>query len=274
MLLQPTPFAAALADRSLRDLLPTTLSSADLATLPAEIRSRSLFSARVPYARHLSTLDRLIGQILDPSASSGPGDYMNEALARKLLRESLDDLGYAPDPAEAGGLKDLRSESRIRLQVKMGVDMARSHGQWTLTQDPDVLNEFPAWRFLPSLAAKPRGDSFWRARWSQAGLPQPQGKLVALKTDPGWRALSAFGLPYPPFDYGSTRDVEEVDRAEAEALGLIASDTRLQGQRTAFDEGLQAQLPEPSPPLLEAILRAMPGARFVDGVLTALGSVA
>jgi hypothetical protein len=45
--------------------------------------------------------------------------------------------------------------------------------------------------------------------------------MVALKTSPIWAALSAFGRPWPPFDWGSGMGLDDVDREEAESLGLL-----------------------------------------------------
>jgi hypothetical protein len=37
----------------------------------------------------------------------------------------------------------------------------------------------------------------------QAGGQIFGGRMIALKSDPIWTAISAFGTPYPPFDYNS-----------------------------------------------------------------------
>jgi hypothetical protein len=271
----PTRFIEAIADRAGRRVLLNNLSSEDLARLPVQIRQRAVFSARASNARHVSELDSLIKRIVSPDelpdgTARGPGEYMNEARARELLRQVLAEEGYQPDPAEAGTLKDLSSEVRIRVQLQTSTGLAFGYGQWKQGQDDDVLNEFPAWRLLPSVASSPRPDGYWRARWREAGLPLPQGQLVALKSDPGWARLSRFGLPYPPFDYGSTREVEDVDRDEAEALGLVTAGDVLQGASKPFDADLQAPLPETSEALQAAILASMPGARIEAGVLVGL----
>jgi magnesium transporter len=62
MFSSPTAFPDAIRGLTRRGALPTTLSSAELDALPADIRVRALFSARVSNAQHLSTLDRLLAQ--------------------------------------------------------------------------------------------------------------------------------------------------------------------------------------------------------------------
>ena len=267
ILLAPVPFSEAIADRAVRSLLPTSLSSSELMQLSPEIRRRAVFSAKVADASHLSTLDRLISQIINPS--DVPGAYMNEPRARELLRAHLADTGYQPDAP--GAITDLASTQRIRLQLNMGVGMANGYGQAVLSNDPDALDSFPGWRFLPSFADDPRPDSYWLNRWQAAGLPGPFGSdYVALKGDPGWSRLSVFGTPYPPFAWNSMRQVEDVERSTCESYGLLQPGDKppaipLQERRT-----LTASLPEPAPDLLSAILDSFSAAKFVNGILSAL----
>ena len=64
----------------------------------------------------------------------------------------------------------------------------------------------------------------WAGIWHAHGGAFYDGRMVALKGDPVWVAISRFGLPYPPFDYNSGMGVEDVAHDEAVALGLIAED--------------------------------------------------
>jgi hypothetical protein len=62
-----------------------------------------------------------------------------------------------------------------------------------------------------------------------------QSPCIALKTSPIWTALSAFGHPYPPFDWGSGMDVRDVSADRAIELGLISRD-ELKGQVRQMEE--------------------------------------
>jgi hypothetical protein len=276
ILLTPATFEEALADRALRGLLPSNLSAADLMRLDPLIRKRAIFSARVPSARHLSVLDRIIGMILNPDVGPDgeprqPGQYMNETRARLLLRDSLESLGYAPAPGTEGGLTDLSSEMRIRVQLDIPIAFARNYGHAVQTNDPAVLDQFPGQRLLPSYADEPRSTLWWTRRWKEAGLPGPFGSdFVALKSDPGWARLSIFGYPYPPFDWGSKREVEDVDRETCEAYNLIQPGETPAPMDLGESNPLVASLPSGSPDLMAAILRQFPDATFTDGVLTQL----
>jgi hypothetical protein len=98
---------------------------------------------------------------------------------------------------------------------------------WDWTAQRDTFIRFAQRRALgPSTAAAPRSEAEWRDRWMVAGgSVQWRGAtrvaMAALKTSPVWLALSRFGTPWPPFDFGSTRELLDLDRGEAQSLGLL-----------------------------------------------------
>ncbi len=276
ILLDPVTFAEALQDRDVRALLPTSLTSEEIMALDPMIRKHGVFSAKVEDARHLTVLDNIIGMVLDPEhnpdgSKRQPGQYMNEARARELLRAHLEQIGYQPAEGEAGGIKDLRSEARIRMQIDYPVSFARNFGHSKQMNDPAIIDEFPGQRLLPSYAMEPRDDGWWLARWKAAGLPGPFGSdWVALKSDPGWAVLSIFGYPFAPFAWGSKRETEAVDRETCEAYGLIKPGESVQPMDLGENNPLVASLPDGSPDLMSAILAQFPEASFSDGILTQL----
>jgi len=275
ILLAPITFDEAIADRDVRSLLPNSLNSDQLMQLDPAIRNRAAFSAKVDSTRHLTVLDNINRMIIDPEHNPDgtarvPGQYMNEARARSLLRSHLEQLGYEPDPADIGSIKDLRSERRIRLQLEMPVSFARNYGHASQMNDPDILDAFPGQRLLPSYAAQPRPSTFWSRRWKAAGLPGPFGTdYVALKSDPGWSRLGIFGNPYPPFYWGSRREVEDVERSICEDYGLIQP-TETPEPMPLPERPATASVPEASPDLMASILSQFPDATFKDGILTQL----
>jgi len=111
----------------------------------------------------------------------------------------------------------------------------------------------------------------WRQRWRAAGGKFPGGRMVALKTSPVWVNLSRFGNPWPPYDYSSGMGVMDIDRAEAERLGLLTPEQRLTPEPLPFPEVAEARLPglEEMPELQEAVLKAFgPGASFEGDTLS------
>ena len=276
ILLSPITFTDALHDRAVRALLPNSLNSNQLMELDPAIRNRAAFSAKVDSTRHLTVLDNISSMIIDPEhnpdgSQRQPGQYMNEARARALLRAHLEQLGYEPAPGDEGTIKDLRSTRRIRLQIEMPVSFARNYGHAAQMNDPAILDEFPGQRLLPSYANEPRPDTFWSRRWKAAGLPGPFGSdYVALKSDPGWMRLGIFGNPYPPFYWGSRREVEAVERNLCEEYGLIQP-AETPEPMPLPERPIQSTIPEAaSETLMQAILAKFPDATFKDGVLTQL----
>ena len=79
---------------------------------------------------------------------------------------------------------------------------------------------FPAQEFI-RVAQRLHSRADWTARWTAAGGRLYGGRMAALVTDPVWARVSRFGLPYPPFDYGSGMGVRPVPRREAVRLGVI-----------------------------------------------------
>jgi hypothetical protein len=91
----------------------------------------------------------------------------------------------------------------------------------------------------------------WPTRWEEVGgdfypgdADYPEGRMIALKNDPIWEALSAFGLPYAPFDYNSGMDLRDIDREEAIELGILDEDETIEPEEMGLNEGLEAHIGE------------------------------
>ena len=93
--------------------------------------------------------------------------------------------------------------------------------------------------------------------------------MIARKDSDIWTAISAFGLPYPPFDYNSGMDLQDIDRDEAVQLGVIESDDTIEPQERDFNEDMQAGLHGMEPALQQAMLKQLgPGYEIdEDGIL-------
>jgi len=227
----------------MKTLMPTSMDSAQLATLTADILERSRFSARVQSAEHLDVLDTGINNLI-----AGKTDI---ATARLQIKQFLARAGYKPEDGEEGGLKDFSSDERINLQLRMNTQQAQGYGQWKQGQDTVILDAFPAQELYRIGDRKePRN---WPLRWAQAGgRTYGGGRMIALKDDPIWERISAFGIPYPPFDFGSGMGLIDVSRRVAMAFGIIDRDTQIQPQDRPFNEDLQAV-----PAILSEILKQL-----------------
>jgi hypothetical protein len=232
------PFRDALARIRRQAIAPTELGTAALEQIPAAIRERSFFSARVMHAGILQEardlLDTAIaGGVPAPDGSRTPGSGVNMATFRLRMKEYLDKLGYVPAEGEDGTLKDLTSDQRLEVIYRTNVEMAQGYGAHVRQQNAAALDAFPAQElYRLESRMQPRA---WGQRWNNAiqflGRQNTSARFVsdlradsgmfALVNDPIWTAISRFGLPYPPYDFNSGMWVRDIDRLQAEELGLL-----------------------------------------------------
>jgi hypothetical protein len=270
---RPVPFREALNANRVKSILTTTGGTAQLQQLESAIKRRALFSATVSIAEPLVKLRASVQRIL-----AGYGD---QATARLELKQLWQDLGYQPDPDRAGGLQDLGSDRRINLQIETNVATARGAGWHEQGMQPDVLDEFPAQELFDAGNSGNRrgssghaGDLSWPDRWAKAGGIFTGDRMIALKTDPVWERLGSpelfpdsLGNPYPPFAFNSGWRVRDIDRDEAESLGLITANTQLTPEPLDLDADLAATPALREQWLREAITDSGLGRFDADGVL-------
>ena len=141
------------------------------------------------------------------------GAFVDEAF--RLVERT----GYIREVSARGTFKDLAGEKRLKSFAETVGGFKSNFNFWLQGMDNDVLDEFPAQKLIcvipeaPDVAEMP-------ARWRAAGGNLFGGEMVALKWDQVWFNISAFNLPFAPFQLNSGYDVEDVDRAEAESLGF------------------------------------------------------
>jgi hypothetical protein len=228
----PLPFEEAIQSREVRQLLPTDFRTALLKEIPAELRERAFFSAGVTNARYLQEIDDRIDQIV-----AGKAD---RATMRAELKQILDSMGYKPVEGEEGTLTDLSSDLRINLQLDQNVEDAQGYGHWKQGQDEAILENWPAQELIRVIDSKEKRD--WAQIWADNGGQFFNGRMIALKDDPIWVAISEFGRPWPPFRFGSGMDVEGVSLDECIEIGLLTGPVEITPQDRGFNDSLQAAL--------------------------------
>lgn len=248
----PIQFAEALQARAVRStLIPTSLTSQQLAELISpELLERGTFSAQVTSAAYLDEIDHIVGQIV-----SGE---LDEATGRLALKDKLAELDYTPAPGEEGSLTDFSSNLRTNLVIDQNVAFAYGYGDYMQGQDEAVLDQWPAQELYRAADAVHPRD--WTSRWNAAAdsTQTDVAGFVALKNTPIWSAISRFGVPYPPFDYGSHMRVRDVDRDRAVSLGLIDADTQIQPATRDFNQDLKFSADIRSDALRQALLDSNP----------------
>ncbi len=264
---KPMPFHEALDAADVKSLLPTTGDSAALRQLAPDIKRRAWMSATVSNLKFLAGIRDGTGELL-----KGQSD---QATVRLGLKNILRDMGYVPDPDHAGGLQDLGSDRRLNLIIETNAQTAQGFGWFAQGNQEDVLDQWPAQELYRALV--PKGgvpaERDWAERWEAAGGEFIGDRMVALKTDPVWEKLGSSALfpdgldnPWPPFAFNSGMDVRDVDRAEAEQLGLLEPSTTLFPRKVDFNADL-AGTPELRQEWLREAITDSGLGKFVHGVL-------
>lgn len=256
------PFADALQKFTARTVIGADLSSSQWADVPQGLRERAIWSARVMNLQHVQTLKDGITSILNPQTvrradrvtPQNPEGYVTEgksdATVRAEIKQLLQRLNHDPG-AKAGGIQDLSSDGRINLQIRMNVESAQGYGQFLQGQAEGAIDAFPAQElFRAEDREEPRN---WPTRWMQAGGQIFGGRMIALKNDPIWIAISAFDNPFPPFDYNSGMWVRDVSREDAIALGLLGENETIAPVVADYNAGLEASVKNVDPELVRSL---------------------
>lgn len=230
-------FSQALQSFMRRENLPASLSSEEWASIPSEIRERSFFMSKVSDAEVLGFFRSQTDAVLRGEIGEGE--------AEKRIHMWLQARGYKPPEGKAGGLQDLSSLARINVVLRTNVEMARGHAQWVRKQT--AIRAFPCQKLVRVSARQEPRD--WDRIWNEAAallahIPGIHPTLkIALLNHPIWNAISRFGNPYPPFDFGSGMGVESVSRGEALKLGFKLDPNRdpmQQPVHKSMNEGLES----------------------------------
>lgn len=154
----PMPFAEAVQKLGGRSPIGSKLTSQEWSQVPLALRERAFFSATVENVRFLQRSKDALGDFLTSAREEITLPDGTKTTALKTgsraqfiaqMREFAVKQGMGPlDPKDAGGLKDIRSEQRLGLIFDVQTQAAQQYGSWKQGMDPDVLNEFPAQRFI------------------------------------------------------------------------------------------------------------------------------
>lgn len=222
-----------------RVIVTSGLDSARWARFEAGLRDRAYFAAKIESVRWLATGRDRIGRLLEGGRSADGTRFQRRDMIIDELGRIAREEGIATG---TGGLTDPGAAKRIGLVADMQAGFAQGYADWESGLDEGAQNQFPAQELIRiESRAAPRD---WRGIWlANGGTLTEDGRMVALKTDAIWTRISRFGLPWPPFDYGSGMGLRDVSRADAIALGLIDEGWRAP-ERSAedFNRGLRAKV--------------------------------
>ena len=223
-------------------LVGSDLDTEGWSRIQAGLRDRAFFSAKVEEARILHAARQMCAEVADGKRSASE--------FRRDMRALLSKMGY---PEGDGSLKDLYSERRLDVLRETNVRQARGYVQHLEATTRGALMAFPAQELVRIYdREKPRN---WESRWAAAGGKFYGGRMIALKGDPIWTAISRFGTPWPPFDFKSGMGVEDIDFETAMELGVMAEDDPPpEPEEVDFNKGLSAEVGFGKEPQLLGIL--------------------
>ena len=150
------------------------------------------------------------------------GGKSNLAKERKNLHDLMDLIGVKPDDC-------IYFNDFIDPVLNTNVGMAYGYRQWK--EGNEAIEGFPAQELVRFESRKVPRD--WIQIWDEARAKLAEttatdasvkGRMVAMKNDPIWTAISDFGLPFPPFKQDSGMWTEDVSYEEAVELGVMDKD--------------------------------------------------
>jgi hypothetical protein len=254
----PLPFEEAIQKVGERSRIGSTLRSWYWSNVvPVGLRDRAFFSATIEDVRFLDRAEQFFENFLTGAraADDAGGTYLKaggraqfiDELQKFALREGMGPL----DPEDAGTMRDITSAPRLALIFDTNIKAAHDFGYWKQGQDPDVLNSFPAQRFIRVVqVTKPRP------------VHETNRDAVRRKDDINfWLAMNdpkigGFGVPWGPWGFNSGMDVEDVSRRDAEALGLVERGERMQPVQGELNDRLQASTQNLDPRLVNFLKAA------------------
>jgi hypothetical protein len=220
-----TPFLEASKHHGAKEIMATSMSSADLRTLDAGIRRMSLHSARTLMTDYLDKIFGAVSSIVEPQTVQRPDRItpenpegnvtvgMNPATAKASMLKWLRDNNYVPEAGEEGTIKDLSSEQRLNLVVDTNVKLAQGAGMFVQSNTEGVVELYPAWELVrygqravprgekvgPKGVIEPDPENSWPERFRAAATASGDtdaarvldatGRMMARKDSPLWESL-------------------------------------------------------------------------------------
>jgi len=218
-------------------VLPTDLNTAGLRSLPAEVREASFFSAKCSNARLLEEMQTYISK-----ASAGEAGFHRLDFVKKM--RGL--LGIPPEKTREAGvsIEDMTSFQRLALIYDFWT--RRIHARKEYEESLKKADLFPVQEFLRTQWRKEPRE--WLERWQAVGGECKVAggeygfRMLAPIGSPIWKRLSAFGTPFPPFDFNSGMGLRSIPAKEAIELG-VWSFPKKDGNASAGTKTEQAPVP-------------------------------
>lgn len=204
-----------------KTLVPSDMRSAEWSRVAQWTRERSFYMSGV--TRH--EILQEMRDIVKLEAAGEAGEYE----LRKRWEETLERIGYKPEPGQEGTIKDLRSLRRFNIALRTNRALMNGWARKERGMRPGPMKAQPCWELVRQESAVQPRD--WPARFVEAGGTIYGGRMIAPKTSPVWEELGsierfddALGVDYPPFAWGSGMGWDIVGAREAMDLGVMTAE--------------------------------------------------
>ena len=184
----------------------------------AGIKDRAFFSSRVESVRFLDVCRSKIADLLGNVRNSDGALTSRAEVVSSIMRAARE----AGITSGSSSISDPGSEARANVIIDTNAGLASGYARLEMDSTLGARIAFPCYELVRIEERNVQRD--WRSKWIAKGGRLYQGRMVALKDDPIWTAISRFGCPYPPFDYNSGMGLDDVSHDEAVALGVIKED--------------------------------------------------
>ena len=165
--------------------------------------------------RFLQTCRDKIAEMLG-NAKSENGAITSRAQVVSAIMQEARRSGIAEGTER---ITDPGSMARANVIIDTNAGMAAGYASAIEANSYGARLAFPAQELVRIEEREVPRD--WRRIWTQHGGRLFDGRMIALKEDPIWAAISRFGMPYPPFDFNSGMGVDDISFDEAVSLGVI-----------------------------------------------------
>jgi hypothetical protein len=268
LLTTAVPLQDAITKLDAKSVVASTLRTADWAQVRLALRDRAFFSAAVEDAQFLETAKSKLlmavalqkEQVVNPQGDVASA-YVDRSSFIGDMRKRALDAGLSDG---SGGLTDLASRTRLKLIYDIQTQHVTNYTRRKTDMQPAILDAYPAYELVRMEERKDKRD--WIGIWT-GRVPKSNGevvarpgrlvagdRMIALKTDPIWVAISVFGTPWPPFDFGSGMGLDDVSRRDAEDFGLLQPGEEIQPVDADFNEALLASTQDIGPDLLQSLV--------------------
>ena len=199
-------------------VLNGSMSSADWELMSAGIKDRAFWVSRCESLDFVDTCHKTISDLL-ANAKGASGAVTSRAEVVSSIMQAARKAGLDTGSAS---ITNHGSVARANVIIDTNAGMAAGYATAIQSNSYGARLAFPAQELVRIEERQvPRSwQNIWR---SHGGKIYPGGRMIALKEDPIWSAISRFGTPYPPFDFNSGMGVDDVSYEEALELGVLPS---------------------------------------------------